>query len=636
MAGDEAHISRTEFDVLKADVNQMKTVMERLAAAVERMDTTGDRNRVDGRQRREPTPYEDSDSEEDHYAPPRRGGYRRDRRRRDNYDVGGFKMKMDLPSFNGQMHIEEFLDWIAEVERFFEYMEIPEERKVKLVAYRLKGGASAWWESVCLNRSRQGKPKVDRWEKMKKLLRARFLPSDYEQVLFGQYQNCRQGGRTVNEYTQEFYRLSSRNNLHESEAQQMSRYIGGLRIAIQDRVSLQQTYTLADTVSLAEKVERQLGRNSKGSWAASDGSRTNFNRATTEKGKGPATTAAKKPTPANPYAKPDPIKCYRCGQPGHRSNQCPKRGTVNMVDHEDEDADRDDDEDYDGGLDADDDGEQLSCVVRRLLLAPKAEEPPQRHNIFRTRCTVQQKICDVIIDSGSSENIVSRRMVEKLGLKTEKHPAPYKIGWIRKGNDVQVDEVCRVSFSIGRTYVDEALCDVVEMDACHMLLGRPWQFDVDATHRGKDNVYIFKKDGRRIVLKSLTEKESSKIKTIKRKELFVTNNDALTENLKQSEEVCDLVVTEKEEHASTEIPHKVQTLDMHEMHDGDMIVKMDDMHDILKVVESDIQHINVVPIEEKDKIESETIDGNYPQSYSRGKKEVIDQFFALKFPGRKC
>ncbi|XP_020258805.1 uncharacterized protein LOC109835231 [Asparagus officinalis] len=544
MAGDEAPISRTEFDVLKADVNQMKTVVERIAVAVEHLEIAGDRNRVDGRQRREPTPYEDSDSEEDHYAPPRRGVYRRDRRQRDNYDAGGFKMKMDLPSFNGQLHIEEFLDWIAEVERFFEYMEIPEERKVKLVAYRLKGGASAWWESVCLNRSRQGKPKVDRWEKMKKLLGAHFLPSDYEQVLFGQYQNCRQGGRSVDEYTQEFYRLSSRNNLHESEAQQMSRYIGGLRIAIQDRVSLQQTYTLADTVSLAEKVERQLGRNSKGSWAASDGSRTNFNRggnkqsqtvpdqdSTTEKGKGPATTTAKKPTPTNPYAKLDPIKCYRCGQPGHRSNQCPKRGTVNMVDHEDEDTDRDNVEDYDDGLDADD-GEQLSCVVRRLLLAPKAEEPPQRHNIFRTRCTVQQKIYDVIIDSGSSENIVSRRMVEKLGLKTEKHPAPYKIGWIRKGNDVQVDEVCRVSFSIGRTYVDEAMCDVVEMDACHMLLGRPWQFDVDATHRGKDNVYIFKKDGRRIVLKPLTEKGPVKTIVAEKKNFLVVDNEDFMKDVK--------------------------------------------------------------------------------------------------------
>ncbi|XP_020268595.1 annexin D3-like [Asparagus officinalis] len=170
-----------------------------------------------------------------------------------------------------------------------------------------------------------------------------------------------------------------------------------------------------------------------------------------------------------------------------------------------------------------------------------------------------------------------------------------------------VDEapIPRTEFDVLRSDVDQLKTNGDQIRAAIERL----MMAVEPTHRSRDNVYIFKKDGRRIVLKPLIEKETSKIKTIGKKELLVTNNDALTENLKQFEEVCDLVVTEKEEHASTEIPPKVQTLDMHEMHDGDMIVKMDDMHDILKVVESDIQHIDVVPIEENDKIESETIDG---------------------------
>ena len=66
-------------------------------------------------------------------------------------------MKMDLPSFNGRLHIEHFLDWVHIVENFFNCSNILEENQVKLVAYKLKGGASAWWEQLQYNRQRQGK-----------------------------------------------------------------------------------------------------------------------------------------------------------------------------------------------------------------------------------------------------------------------------------------------------------------------------------------------------------------------------------------------------------------------------------------------------------------------------------------------
>jgi len=37
------------------------------------------------------------------------------------------------------------------------------------------------------------------------------------------------------------------------------------------------------------------------------------------------------------YAKPWVGKYYRCDEPGHRSNECPKRRSVNMADYEGED-----------------------------------------------------------------------------------------------------------------------------------------------------------------------------------------------------------------------------------------------------------------------------------------------------------
>ena len=47
-----------------------------------------------------------------------------------------------------------------------------------------------------------------------------------------------------------------------------------------------------------------------------------------------------------------------------------------------------------------------------------------------------------------------------------------------------------MSFSIVK-YRDEVACDVVPMNAVHILLGRPWQFDRHVTHDGYINRYSF-------------------------------------------------------------------------------------------------------------------------------------------------
>ncbi|KAL4179650.1 hypothetical protein AMTRI_Chr13g88330 [Amborella trichopoda] len=46
----------------------------------------------------------------------------------------------------------------------------------------------------------------------------------------------------------------------------------------------------------------------------------------------------------------------------------------------------------------------------------------------------QETVCNLIIDGGSCENIVSQEMLDKLKLKKESHPKPYKITWFKRGN----------------------------------------------------------------------------------------------------------------------------------------------------------------------------------------------------------
>ena len=75
-------------------------------------------------------------------------------------------------------------------------------------------------------------------------------------------------------------------------------------------------------------------------------------------------------------------------------------------------------------------------------------------------------------------------------MPTCKHPRPFKLQWLNDSGEVRVNKQVLVYFSIGK-YEDEVLCDVVPMQAGHLLLGRPWQFDRKVQHDGFTNKYSF-------------------------------------------------------------------------------------------------------------------------------------------------
>ena len=180
-----------------------------------------------------------------------------------------YGVQVNIKEFDGDMEPEAFLDWLDSIESYFDWKEVPTERKVKLVGAKLRGPASIWWKHYQSDREVRGKRKIRRWDKMKEKLKSQFLPRDYEQTLYQSVQNLRQHLKTVKEYTQEFHWLSLRSNLAETESQRVSRYVNGLRLSIQDQVCLQRPYKVSDAYQLALKVETQLARSSSRGWGTS-------------------------------------------------------------------------------------------------------------------------------------------------------------------------------------------------------------------------------------------------------------------------------------------------------------------------------------------------------------------------------
>ncbi|KAL5548403.1 hypothetical protein UlMin_003634 [Ulmus minor] len=332
--------------------------------------------------------------------------------------------------------MEGLLDWLKKVDNYFDYTETPEEHKVKLVAYKLNGGASAWWDQEQNTRRRMGKTPIRTWPRMRRMLKDRFLPLNHEQILWEQLHNCVQGNRTVHQYTAEYQRLQARTNLSESPYYQMVRFVNGLRKDLKDKVEI--NYTPKDVPQSTPSPQNK---------PTFTPIRNNPRR-------------PQEPQPSNPYAKPFPIRCYRCG---------------------------------------------------KLLLTPRIDEASQRNAIFRTRCTIKGKVCDVIIDSGSSENIVSKSLVKILKLKIEPHSTPYKIGWVMKGVEISVKATSTFTFSIGKSYQSQVTCDVIDMDASHMILGRPWQFDSKSIYDGHKNTYEVPWEDKKITFLPLTLSSSNHV-----------------------------------------------------------------------------------------------------------------------------
>jgi hypothetical protein len=111
--------------------------------------------------------------------------------------------------------------------------------------------------------------------------------------------------------------------------------------------------------------------------------------------------------------------------------------------------------------------------MKRLWLWLKTSEDWKRHAIFKIMCVIKNKKCVMIIDSGSWENVISEEAVRKLKLDITDHTNLFKLGWVHKGVEIQVNKRCNFQLTLGPHYTTMIYVDVVLMDASHLILGRP-------------------------------------------------------------------------------------------------------------------------------------------------------------------
>ena len=150
------------------------------------------------------------------------------------------------------------LDWISNMEKFFEYENTPHNRKVKIVVTRLKVHASLWWEHLQTDRQRRGKEKIRTWPKMVNKVKNKFLPTNYQVILLRKMKILKQKDMTMKEYTKEFYRLDIRSGHVDDDVEKITRYINGLRYGVQDEISFVKLESVEEAYQYALKAEEIL------------------------------------------------------------------------------------------------------------------------------------------------------------------------------------------------------------------------------------------------------------------------------------------------------------------------------------------------------------------------------------------
>jgi len=88
-------------------------------------------------------------------------------------------IKVKASTFKGQLDLWIFDRWIRDMDQFFGWYNLFENRRVRFAKIKLNGTSQFYWESVEESLIRRDQPPITDWVEMKTKLEEKYLPYFY-------------------------------------------------------------------------------------------------------------------------------------------------------------------------------------------------------------------------------------------------------------------------------------------------------------------------------------------------------------------------------------------------------------------------------------------------------------------------
>ena len=329
------------------------------------------------------------------------------------------KIKVPEPKcFNGSRNSKELENFLWDMEQYFRAARIPASDHVTITSMYLSGDAKLWWRTRREDDASAGRPLIETWDALKKELKDQFLPNNTAWVARESLKKIKHSG-SVRDYVKEFSSLML-DIKNMSEEDKLFNFLSGLqpwaqaelrRRAVQDIPSaLAAAEGLVDykfTSSSNNNGDGKKGNNKKGKASNSkDGQKKDWKKK--DKGNGKQKGKDK----ANSEQKGKNTGCFLCNGP-HFARDCPKKEKLSALIAQSENDD--------------DVGETPTRMnPLQLLNAITTEKQAPLKGLMYVAVMVNGKEVRAMIDTGATNNFVSRHEAERLGLKIVQNASKLK------------------------------------------------------------------------------------------------------------------------------------------------------------------------------------------------------------------